>query len=155
MLPFMGAMFGPPGATAESVTPVAVQIRDRMKASSADERRETTEAAIAGMVRSEAHRAGPAAEILASDQGVAARGYHDLVVTDLRPELAAIAVPLTVLYVTPAGVPLTDAQMDDVYRLSFAHAPHVELKRVPDSAHFIMYDQPELFADELKTFLAR
>jgi pimeloyl-ACP methyl ester carboxylesterase len=29
----------------------------------------------------------------------------------------------------------------------------VTLKRIPDSAHFIMWDQPQRFEEEVKTFL--
>jgi pimeloyl-ACP methyl ester carboxylesterase len=37
--------------------------------------------------------------------------------------------------------------------MSYANAPHAVLKHIPDSYHFIMYDQPEVFHAELKAFL--
>ena len=73
---------------------------------------------------------------------VSGQGLYDLVVTDLRPDVANIHVPLTVLYVLPAGAPLTAEQMDGFYRLSYAGAPQAVLRRIPDSYHFIMLDQP-------------
>jgi pimeloyl-ACP methyl ester carboxylesterase len=80
---------------------------------------------------------------------------HDLIVTDLRPELKAIKVPLTVLYVRPPSAPITDAQMDVFYKMSFANAAQATLKRIPGSYHFIMLDEPAVFAAEVKAFLAR
>ena len=54
---------------------------------------------------------------------VSAQGFYDLIVTDLRPDLANIRVPLTVLYVLPQGAPLTAEQIDQFYAASYANAP--------------------------------
>jgi pimeloyl-ACP methyl ester carboxylesterase len=58
-----------------------------------------------------------------------------------------------VLYVTPTGAPLTDQQMDGFYRAAYAPLKGAQVKRIPDSAHFIMLDAPERFREELRTFL--
>jgi pimeloyl-ACP methyl ester carboxylesterase len=58
-----------------------------------------------------------------------------------------------VLYVTPAGVPLSDAQMDAVYAASYASLKGARLVRIPDSAHFIMADNPGRYRAEMKAFL--
>jgi len=155
MLPFLGAMFGPPGATPDAVRPIAEQIRTGIAASSGDARRRQVEQTIAGMVRAEGRRPEIIAQSLASDPAVSAQGMYDVIVSDLRPELARIRVPLTVLYVLPAGAPLTAEQIDQYYRLSYAGAPQAVLKRIPDSYHFIMFDQPDAFRTELRAFLAR
>jgi pimeloyl-ACP methyl ester carboxylesterase len=78
---------------------------------------------------------------------------HELITTDLRPELANIKVPVTVLYVRAPALPMTDEQMDAVYRSSFANLRGATLTRIPDSRHFIMWDAPERFAQEVRTFL--
>jgi pimeloyl-ACP methyl ester carboxylesterase len=44
--------------------------------------------------------------------------------------------------------------MEAFYRASYANAPQAVLKRIPDSYHFIMFDQPEVFQRELRTFLS-
>jgi pimeloyl-ACP methyl ester carboxylesterase len=41
-----------------------------------------------------------------------------------------------------------------VYRSAYAPLKHLTLKRIPDSAHFIMWDQPQRFQDEMKAFLS-
>jgi pimeloyl-ACP methyl ester carboxylesterase len=155
MLPFLGAMFGGPTATPESVKPIAEQMRTGIATSAGEARRKQIEQTIAGMVRTEAFR-GPVVEhSLASDPAASGQAMYDLVTTDLRPELARIKVPLTVLYVRPQGAPVTDAQMEQFYAMSYAGAPQAVLKRIPNSYHFIMFDEPAVFRSELKAFLAK
>ena len=153
MFPFMGAMFMP-NATAENVRPIGAQIRRGMESSPDEAYRQQLVGTINSMVATESMRAGPLQDSIASDRNVSARAFEELVVTDLRPELRNIRVPVTVLYVTPRGAPLTDAQIDQYYTASYANLSGARLQRVPDSAHFIMFDQPELFTREVRTFLA-
>ncbi len=153
MMPFLGAMFGGPGATPESLRPVAEQMRRGMSAGTGEARRQQIERTIAGMVRTESLRAGVVEQSLASDPAVSAQGFYDLIVTDLRPDLARINVPLTVLWVHPPGAPISEAQMAQYYQASYAGVPGAVVRRIPDSYHFIMFDQPEAFARELREFL--
>jgi len=155
MMPFLGAMFGGPGATPESLRPVAEQIRGAMSAGGAEMRRQQIEATIATMVKTESLRAGVAAQSLASDPAVSAQGFYDLIVSDLRPDLARIDVPLTVLWVHPPGAPISEAQMAAYYQASYAGVPAAVVRRIPDSYHFIMFDQPEVFQREFRMFLSQ
>jgi pimeloyl-ACP methyl ester carboxylesterase len=155
MMPFLGAMFGGPTATPESVRPIAEQMRAGIAASAGEARRRQIEQTIAGMVRTEALRPQIVEHSLASDPAASGQAMYDLVTSDLRPDVARIKVPLTVLFVTPHGAPVTDAQMEQYYAMSYAGAPQAVLKRIPDSYHFIMLDAPERFQSELTAFLAR
>ncbi len=153
MVPFMGAMFGPPGATAESVTPMADQIYAGMSNGPREAYNAQSTAAINGMINTESLRAGPIRDMETSDQQVAASAFRELIVTDLRPELANITAPTTVLYVKFNDPRMTPEITDGIYRASFASLPSAELKRIDDSAHFIMLDQPAVFAAEVNAFL--
>lgn len=155
MMPFMGAMFGGPTATPESLKPIAERLRTGIATAEVEARRKQIEQTIAGMVRTEALRSGIVGHSLASDPAASAQAMYDLIVADLRPDVARIKVPLTVLYVTPAGAPVTDAQIEQYYAMSYAGAPQAVLKRIPDSYHFIMLDAPDRFRSELKAFLAQ
>ena len=53
---------------------------------------------------------------MTSDPVVAAQAMYDLIVTDLRPEVARIQVPFTVLWVRPPNAPVTEEQMVQFYR---------------------------------------
>ncbi|ESQ90797.1 hypothetical protein ABAC460_08175 [Asticcacaulis sp. AC460] len=153
MLPFMGAMFGAPGATPASVEPIAAQIRDGIANSPADQRLSMTQGTIAGMIKTESFRAPVIKHAMDSDSKVSGQAMYDLITTDLMPELANIKVPMRVLWVLPPNAPVTAEQMAGFYQMSFAKAPNVSLRQVTDSYHFIMYDQPAVFAEELRILL--
>jgi pimeloyl-ACP methyl ester carboxylesterase len=153
MLPFMGAMFAGPGATPASVEPVAAQIRDGIANSPADQRLAMTQGTIAGMIRTESLREAEVRHALDSDPKVSGQAMYDLITTDLIPELANIKVQMRVLWVLPPNAPVTAEQMAGFYQMSFATAPNVSIRQVTDSYHFIMFDQPAVFADELRNFL--
>lgn len=154
MFPFMGAMFGGPNATRETLTPVADQIRSAMLAAPQGEVSAQTEAMINSMVRTESARATIIEHSRISDNGVSANAFHELIVTDLRPELANIDVPFTTLYVIPPQAPVTPEQYDGYMRASYANVPQARLVKIEDSYHFIMIDQFDRFMSEVRTFLA-
>ena len=151
MIPFMGVIFG--AANVDGVRPVAEQMRQGMAAQTGEARRRVIEQTIATMVRTEGLRQAEIDRSLASVPAVSGQAFYDLITSDLRPELANIRVPMTVLWVVPPNAPITDAQMEQAYRLSYANVPQAVVKRIPDSYHFIMHDQPEVFQRELREFL--
>jgi pimeloyl-ACP methyl ester carboxylesterase len=155
MLPFLGAMFGPPGSTPDNVRPIAEQIRQGIASSAGDARRRTIEQTIATMVKTESLRAAPVEQSLSSSPAVSGQAMYDLITTDLMPELRNIKVPVTVLWVLPPNAPVNEAQMSGFYRMAYANVPQATLRQIPDSYHFIMLDQPDAFHRELKDFLAR
>jgi pimeloyl-ACP methyl ester carboxylesterase len=155
MMPFMGAMFGGPKATAESVRPVAEQIRNGIASSPAAQRRQMTEQTIATMVKNPSLRPLAMGHSMQSDAKVSGQAMYDLMTTDLRPRLSSISVPLQVLWVRSPAAPVTDAQMAEFYRLSYSAAPNAVIAHVPDSYHFIMWDAPDAFRKTLRSFLAQ
>ncbi len=155
MVPFMGAMFGQPGTnpTAESVRPMADMIYQGMSSSPQEQYQQQADGQIIAMINNEALRAGPLEDSRTSDRQVSASAFRELIVTDLRPELARITAPTTVLYVKFNDPRMTPEITDGIYRASFAGMPGATLKRIDDSAHFIMLDQPAVFAAEVNAFL--
>jgi pimeloyl-ACP methyl ester carboxylesterase len=153
MFPFMGAMFGGPGATPESLRAVAEQVRNGIATSTGDARRQQVERTIASMVRTEALRPPAVEDTLNSDPAVSGQAMAELITTDLRTELPNIRVPMTVLWVQPPVAPVSEAQMAQFYRMSYATAPQAVVKQIPNSYHFIMWDAPEAFQAELRAFL--
>ena len=155
MIPFMGAMFAAPGATAETVAPVA----DRIWAAQSNSPREAyvaqATASITGMINTESRREEALEDMRRSDQKVSAAAFRELVATDLRPELPRITAPTEVLYVKFNDARMTPEITDAVYQASYAGLPGATLKRIDDSAHFVMFDQPQAFYGALDAFLAK
>lgn len=153
MFPFMGAMFGGPGATGESVAPIADQIRAAMRMAPQGVVSDQTRGMINSMVRTESARAEIIEHSRQSNVGVSANAFHELIITDLRPELPNIRAPLTVLYVIPPQAPVTPEQYEGFMRASFASVPTARIVKIEESYHFIMIDQFDRFMSEVNTFL--
>ncbi|MBL8546537.1 MAG: alpha/beta hydrolase [Hyphomonadaceae bacterium] len=153
MFPFMGAMFGGPNATPETVAPIADQIRGAMRMAPQGVVSDQTRGMITSMVRTETARPEIIEHARQSNVGVTANAFHELIVTDLRPELANIRAPLTVLYVIPPQAPITPEQYDGFMRASYASVPTARIVKIEDSYHFIMIDQFDRFMREVNTFL--
>lgn len=152
VLPFMGVLVGGPEATVGSVRPAAEAMRARMANASGD-RRAAARGTLATMVTGPADLERILDWSVRSDAGVEAQAFADDLTTDLRPGLASVRAPVTLLYPydPQAGVP--EAAWNATYAGAFKAAPDVRLVKVSPSRHFIMYDQPERFAAELDTFL--
>lgn len=149
-LPFFGVIIGGPQATVQSLAPIAAAVRSAppRPAGAADKQ-------IGSMVSGEADRARVIGWSHASDASVVQRAFADDIALDLRPDLAKIATPITLLYPdnVPNGMPAGAG--DAFYRAAFAGAPNVTLVRVDNSRHFIMYDQPAAFAAAVDGFLGK
>jgi pimeloyl-ACP methyl ester carboxylesterase len=153
MPPYLGTLFGPPGATPEDVRRTADQFRAQILADSAGSPTGTLEKMFPGMTRVDSMRPMLMEGVRGTDRRTAANAFHELIVADLRPELARITVPMTVLYVVPAEAPMPPAEFDRAVRLSFAGAPHARVVKVEESNHFIQFDQPRRFVAEVDTLM--
>jgi pimeloyl-ACP methyl ester carboxylesterase len=154
MTPFMGVMFGPPGSTAESLRPMADSMRNQMLAVPPGTPG-MFEQMVPTMTRVDSMKPALAAAARASHQATVANAFHELILTDLRPELARITAPTTVLYVIPPTAPIPPAQYDSAMRGSYSSIPGVRIVKVEDSYHFIQFDQPDRLADEVDALMQR
>jgi pimeloyl-ACP methyl ester carboxylesterase len=156
MIPFMGAMFAQPGSnpTAEAVTPIADMIHAQMLNSPEEAYRAQAAQTVAAMVRDEAAEPMILADTATSDRTVSSNAYRELIVTDLRPELANITAPTEVVYVAFEAPGMTPEISDAIYSMSYATLQGVQLKRIDNAAHFVFIDQPQAFFAQLDAFLA-
>lgn len=154
MMPYLGPVFAGANASPGVVSRTADMIRYGMLKETPEQRHVRTADTVATMVKTESERAAAIADGDNSDPQTVANAFHELIVTNLHPELKNIRAPLTVLYVRAPNVPFTDEQVDALYKASYADVPGAKLVRVPDSYHFIMLDAPERFQSEVKQFLA-
>ncbi|MEZ6022395.1 MAG: alpha/beta hydrolase [Hyphomonadaceae bacterium] len=154
MFPFMGAMFGGPAATPETLTPIADNIRAQMAAVPQGVVTPILRQTIESMVGTEAARAQIIEHARQSNNVTTANAFRELIVTDLRPELANITMPFTTLYVIPPQAPITPEQYAAFMVASYANIPQANVVRIDDSRHFIMIDAHARFMQEVRAFLA-
>lgn len=156
MLPAIGAMFRRPGMTEEQFNGFVDQMQNMMASSAPEMRRSFVSASIAEMTNVASERQGIVDASLASDQAVSAQGFADLARTSLLEDVGRIRAPLVVLYTDPGGAAqmgLTPERIDSFYQMSYRAAPHAVVTRVPDTKHFIMFDNPTFFQTKLREFL--
>lgn len=149
-LPFYGMLFGPT-ATAENVAPRAAAFRDQIAAMGDEAWRAQQPATMASLAMNEAARPALIADAIASDRSVVARAMYEDVIADMRPALAAMQTPLTIVYAVNPFAP--EATYGAAQRTGYATAPNHRIVAVEPSHHFIMLDQPARFAGILGEFL--
>jgi pimeloyl-ACP methyl ester carboxylesterase len=147
-LPWYGMLFGP-GATVDTVKPQATAMRDRFTASYGKPNPAANQAMAARFALRPDAQAKVAGWMGQTDARVSAEAMYEDMITDLRGDMGKIATPITMLYPTSAALP--KAVAEPLYTGAYKDAPHATLVEVPDSAHFIMLDQPAVF---LKTLMA-
>jgi pimeloyl-ACP methyl ester carboxylesterase len=152
-LPFFSLLMDP-AATPESVRPQADAARDGLLRLEPAAYATAQRAGLGRLVKDPAARGRHGDAAAASDPGVVARAMHDIMVTDLRPELPRITAPVTVLYAFDPAYGVPAGAVDGLFETAYAGLKGVRVKRVDGAFHFIMDDQPERFAAEVDAFLA-
>jgi pimeloyl-ACP methyl ester carboxylesterase len=150
-LPFYGLIFSP-GATVENVAPQAKAMGDQLLKMPADQFAASQPLFASRLVTSPDGIKAVAASSIASDRAVFVNAMLEDLATDLRPQLATIKTPTTLLYPyeTAEG---PEPQVTALYTNAYASMPNVHLIRIDNSRHFIMYDQPTFFDRAVQTFL--
>jgi pimeloyl-ACP methyl ester carboxylesterase len=150
-LPFFSAMFGPQ-VTAANAEPQARAMRDQIAALDDAAFTAQQNGGIGRLVKTEARRAEVVAWSVASDRATFAQAMYEVMTTDMRPEVASVQTPITVVYAYDAAMG-PEAMIDGLYRGQYAPAPNVNFVRVDGSYHFIMSDQPAAFQAAVTDFL--
>ncbi|MGA3370242.1 MAG: alpha/beta hydrolase [Terracidiphilus sp.] len=152
-LPFAAILIDP-AATPESIKPQAEAIKQQMMALPADQYAAMQPTMAARMVTNPEAQKLVAAGFAATDRGVAVEAMEEDLETDLRADVASIKTPALVLYAfDSAAQQPAPAAYEAVVQAAYKTMPNVTLKRIDDSRHFIMYDQPAKFDAAVKAFL--
>lgn len=153
-LPYAGMMFGPQ-LTVPMVRPQATMIRDQTVNGTQEDYAATVPAQMTRLIKSRNAESSTAiAAASASDHRVVGQALYDDLVTDLRPDLDKIAVPVTVLYPWDETSNAPQQLFDQLYTGAYTALPHGKVERIDGSYHFIMIDQPAVFMTKVDAFLA-
>ena len=90
--------------------------------------------------------------MMKADRKTYVYGYTDLMRVDLREAVGSIGQPVLIL---AAGRYPSKEQILKTYDEQYAKLKRKTIKFVDGSAHFVMYDQPEVMMGELNQFLAK
>jgi pimeloyl-ACP methyl ester carboxylesterase len=150
-LPFFSVLFG--ATEVSAVMPQAVGLRDTILNGTQDAYADGEKQFLHSLVKSPGGYAAAVQWAVTSDKTVVARGMYEAMTTDIRPKLHGIKTPVTVLYPWDASMGREKVDVDKLYGDNFAALPNKTMVRIDDSYHFIMLDQPEVFAAKVDAFL--
>jgi pimeloyl-ACP methyl ester carboxylesterase len=150
-LPFYGLVFSP-GATVEMLRPQAQAMHDGLIAMPAEQFAASQPSFSVRLAASPEGQKAITPGSIASDRTVFANAMLEDLGTDLRPRLAGIKTPTTVLYPYTAAQG-SQSEVAALYTSSYAGMPNVQFTRIDGSLHFIMYDQPAAFHAAVVSFL--
>jgi N-formylmaleamate deformylase len=93
---------------------------------------------------------------LASDQKTVTDAMISLVSTDLRPELKNIQTPVLVIgtWIGLKAYGVTEQAATDLFHQQYAGVSHFQFVMAPTARHFVMWDDPEWFNQQVDAFLA-
>jgi len=151
-LPFYSLLMNP-GATVEQATQMATMMRKQMMAQTDAQYAAGAPMMAARLAKTAPARGSVAKWAAASDRTVVAKAMYEDMVTDARPRLPRIKTKTTVLYAYDATMGVPQGAVDSMYSGAYQGLAGVDLKRVDESYHFIMLDQPDVFLREVDAFL--
>ena len=150
-LPFIADIIMP-NATVAQVEPQAKAMRDQIVGSYGKPDVAGAQHTAETLSLTPAARAKVQSWVEKADARVSGEALYEDFVTDLRPDLAQIATPITLVFpYSPAAMPKERAE--PFYHGEYAKAPHVTFVPVADSGHFVMLDQPQAFAAAVRDFV--
>lgn len=155
-LPFFGMVFAP-DMTLERVEGQATQMRDMLIAGAetmraAGEKGVTQGGGAAGMSVVEETQVKIANWSLDAEPLAVAQLVYEDMTTDLRDEIAAIDLPVTVIHMANGDY----AEMAKTrYSTDYAKLPGVKLVPVNGTGHFVQLDRADIFRAELALLLSR
>ncbi|KLI65171.1 hypothetical protein AAV99_02550 [Aurantiacibacter marinus] len=88
-----------------------------------------------------------------ADPRVTGQLFYEVMIADMRQDIAAITVPVTVIYPHRPGA-MPQESVAAFYRQQYAALPAAQLVGIGPAAHFVMVDQPEAFRETLQMFLS-
>lgn len=153
-MPFFSVLITPM-ATEMLMRPQAEAAAGRMLMQSPEEFETAQARAQANLVTAPEDQARATSWAVTSDRQVMARAMAEVMTTDLRGDIAQIRVPVTVVAAyDPATMPFPRAAVEATWRFNYAPLAGVTVQIVDPARHYVMLDQPAVFAAAVRDFLA-
>ncbi len=153
-LPFFSLLFNP-SATAEQVLPQAKAFEQHIVSLDQEQFAQYTTQSTSILTKTEEKRALLLQWAKRSDRTTYARIFREVMAYDARAELAKISCPVFVVYAFDEAMRVPSTQLEDLYKNAYAKLDSVQIQRVENSFHFIMWDQPARLQKLLDEMLPR
>lgn len=153
-LPFISLIFNP-FATSELMQPLAKMLEEQLMRLGDLQFETLVSSFISMMTQSDDKRQQLIEWSRSSDRKAYAQYLHEIMSYDARPELNAITCPVYILYAHDEAMGIPKATLTQLYTKAYANLKNVHIENIPDSMHFIMWDQPAVFGRKIQQALAQ
>lgn len=155
-LPFMGATMNPM-ATAESMKPMAENMRKGMLAQNPEQAKAIMPSMVAPLVNDSLSRLKVLEWMQASNQATVAQAMYELFTTDIRSELSNIKCPTLVLgaWIAYKSYGATHESVLGMYNGQLAKLPKYSIELTDNGKHFIMFDDAKWMLAQMDSFIAK
>jgi pimeloyl-ACP methyl ester carboxylesterase len=152
--PFYSAAMNPL-ATESNMREMAGQMKQMITGLNEDQYRDQQEASAATMTTNAEKFPLLIKWSLESDRSTIAQAMYELMTTDYRSELSEVKTPLLVLgaWYSAKNYGMTEEMARKTFEDQYRLASNVQIEMAPTAHHFIMWDNPEWFMQQVESFL--
>lgn len=152
--PFYSAAFNP-AATEENMMGMASQMKDLILTQTPEQYLAQQQASMPMMTTNSEKLPLSIEWSMESDRLTTAQAFYELMTTDFREELAEIENPVLVLGAWYSGknYGMTESSVKKTFESQYRLAKNIQIEMAPTAHHFIMWDNPEWFMDQVDSFL--
>lgn len=145
-----------PGLTPERAQSMAQQMQANMKNVSEEAFAQQQNMIIAGMIATPEKREEVVEMGINSNRDVTTQAYAEMYTTDIRSEMSKVKTPVLVLGAWAAYEQYgsTKAAVESNYKAQCKDINNVKVAVADEAYHFIFYDEPEWFFNQVDRFLA-
>lgn len=146
-----------PGITPEMAKNMAQQMQSNMKNVSEDAFAQQRKMIIAGMIASPDKREQVVEMGINSNRTVTTQAYGEMYTTDIRSEMNKVKAPVLVLGAWAAYEQYgsTKEAVQNNYKSQCKDIKNVKVAVADEAYHFIFYDEPKWFFNQVDAFLAK
>lgn len=152
--PYFGASQNP-NATVEIMKPMAETMKNNIVNASEEQALASQKMILPTMITNEDQQKVVLDWSMSSDNKTVGQAMYELFTTDLRPDLAKVKAPTLVLAAwkgyEPYGV--TKDMIERNFTFQYAELENVKIQISDIGKHFIMWDDPEFYFEQIKSFL--
>lgn len=154
-LPYFPAIQNP-AATVESMKPMATSMRDMMKNATPEQTKQSQQYYLSTMATAPDKLELISRWGIESHAPTVAQAMYEMQTIDLRKDVATIKVPVTVLgaWIAYKDYGVTHESTLKNFTDQYKNVKNINIQLTDTAKHFIMYDNPKWFFDQMDKFLS-
>jgi pimeloyl-ACP methyl ester carboxylesterase len=153
-LPYLPAIRNP-AATSKKIKSAALEMKAKVISQTKAQFKASTEKALSGMIAARSKIPTVLDWCISSNRNFYGEMTYELMITDMRKQIAKIKAPVLVLgsWAATKQYGLTEQILQSAYEQQYQNCKTVTVRMAPTAYHFIMIDQPKWYIHQVLLFL--